>query len=243
MPQGGTITIRTENAVLSDADCRLMSEARPGTFIKLAVADTGSGMDPQTLERIFEPFFTTKAPGTGTGLGLAVVYGIVMQHKGWIHVTSTPGRGSTFTLFLPADDREPELHEPAHPALETLQGNGETVLLVEDHTDVMEFCSSVLRENGYRVITAENFAQGLQAFEKESGTIRLALNDVVLPDRSGIELARELCLRKPGLPVILASGYTDEKSLWSRTPENRHAFLQKPYTVLALLQALKKALA
>jgi PAS domain S-box-containing protein len=243
MPQGGAITIRTENAVLSDADCRLMPEARPGTFIKLAVSDTGSGMDPQTLERIFEPFFTTKAPGTGTGLGLAVVYGIVTQHKGWIHVTSTPGHGSTFTLFLPADDREPELHEPASPTLESLRGNGETVLLVEDHKDVMEFCAYVLRENGYTVITAENFEQGIRAFEKASSTIRLALNDVVLPDRSGIELADELCRRKPGLPVILASGYTDEKALLSGTHEKRYDFLQKPYTVLALLQTLKRALA
>jgi DNA-binding NtrC family response regulator len=116
------------------------------------------------------------------------------------------------------------------------------VLLVEDHKDVMDFCASVLRENGYTVITAENCAQGLQAFEKESGSIRLALNDVGLPDGSGIELAHELCRRKPGLPVILASGYTDQESLWRSTHENRYDFLQKPYTVLALLQSLKKAL-
>lgn len=243
MPQGGAITIRTENALLSEADCRLMSEARPGTFIKLAVSDTGSGMDPQTLDHIFEPFFTTKAPGTGTGLGLAVVYGIVTQHKGWIHVTSTPGRGSTFTVFLPADDREPELHEQDRTDLETLQGKGETVLLVEDHKDVMEFCSSVLRENGYTVIPAENFEQGIRAFEKNSGTISLALNDVVLPGRSGIELASELCRRKPGLPVVLTSGYTDETSLVSGGDKNQYGFLQKPYTVVALLQALKRALA
>jgi len=242
MPRGGTITIRTENTVLAEADCRLMPEARPGTFIKLTVSDTGSGMDPQTMKHLFEPFYTTKAPGTGTGLGLAVVYGIVTQHKGWIHVASAPGHGSTFTLFLPADDRKPELHEPAPPALKTLQGGGETVLLVEDHKDVMEFCASVLMENGYTVITAENFAEGLQAFENECATIRLVLSDVVLPDRSGIELAGELCRRKPTLPVILASGYTDDKPQWPIIHKNQYAYLQKPYTVLSLLQALKKAL-
>jgi two-component system, cell cycle sensor histidine kinase and response regulator CckA len=243
MPQGGAITIQTENTVLSEADCRLMPDARPGKFIKLAVSDTGLGMDPETLKHIFEPFYTTKAPGTGTGLGLAVVYGIVTQHKGWIHVTSAPGHGSAFTLFLPADDRKPELHEPPPPALKTLQGSGETVLLVEDHKDVMEFCESVLRENGYTVITAENFAEGLQAFEKGNTTIRLVLSDVVLPDRSGIELAKELCMRKPTLPIILASGYTDEKSQWPIIHKSCYAFLQKPYTIVTLLQTLKKALA
>jgi len=243
MPLGGAITIRTKNAVLCEADCSLMPDARPGKFIKIAVSDTGSGMDKETLKHIFEPFYTTKAPCTGTGLGLAVVYGIITQHKGWIHVASVPGHGSTFTLFLPADDRQPELHEPLSPVLENLRGGGETVLLVEDHKDVMEFCALVLKENGYTVITAENFTEGLKAFEKQSTTISLVLSDVVLPDRSGIELAKELCSRKPGLPIILASGYTDEKSQWPLIHESCYAYLQKPYTLVTLLQALKKALA
>jgi PAS domain S-box-containing protein len=243
MPQGGVITIRTENAMLSKDDCRHISGARPGAFIKLAVSDTGSGMDPHTMEHLFDPFFTTKAPGTGTGLGLAVVYGIVTQHKGWIDVTSMPGSGSTFTLFFPADDRQPELHEQARPVLEPLRGSGEAVLLVEDNKDVMEFCASVLRENGYTVITAENFAEGLEAFEKQSTQIRVLLSDVVLPDRNGIELAQELCRRRPGLPVILASGYTDDKTLQPLIEEHWYAYLQKPYTILALLEAMQKALA
>ena len=145
MLQGGTITISTENILLSQADCCHMPDARPGSFIKLTVSDTGTGMDAHTLQHLFEPFYTTKAPGTGTGLGLAVVYGIIAQHKGWIHVASTPGHGSTFSMFLPADARAVQDDEPASPSLASLQGSGETVLLVEDHKEMMEFCSSILQ--------------------------------------------------------------------------------------------------
>ncbi len=241
MPQGGTITITTENTLVSQADCRRMPDARPGRFIKLALADTGTGMDDHTLRHLFEPFYTTKAPGTGTGLGLAVVYGIIAQHKGWIHVESTPGKGSTFTLFFPADTRPAQEEENAAPSTASLRGRGETVLLVEDSRELMEFCSSVLRQNGYTVITAENFAEGLRAYEKNGAAIRILFSDIMLPDRSGIELSQDLRSRSPGLPVILTSGYAEQHAAWSAI-QGSCCFLQKPFSIIALLQALHKAL-
>jgi two-component system, cell cycle sensor histidine kinase and response regulator CckA len=241
MPQGGTITITTENTLVSQADCRRMPDARPGRFVQLTLADTGTGMDDHTLQHLFEPFYTTKAPGTGTGLGLAVVYGIIAQHKGWIHVESTRGQGSTFTLFFPADTRPAQEEENAAPSPASMRGCGETVLFVEDSRELMEFCSSVLRQNGYTVITAENFAEGLRAFEKNGAVIRALFSDIMLPDRSGIELAQDLRSRSPGLPVILTSGYADQPVDWSDIQGNC-CFLQKPFSIVALLQALHKAL-
>jgi len=242
MPQGGTITITTGNVDLSQADCRRMPESYPGRFIKLTVSDTGTGMDESTLCHLFEPFYTTKAPGTGTGLGLAVVYGIIVQHKGWIHVESAPGHGSTFTMFLPADTRpaQEDATEASSPA--SLQGRGETVLLVEDSRELKEFCASVLQQNGYAVIGVENFAEAQRAFKKKGAGIALALIDVVLPDRSGIELAQDLARRSPGLPIVLTSGYTDQQSQWPIIQDSSFCFLQKPFTIVALLQTLYNAL-
>jgi PAS domain S-box-containing protein len=243
MPQGGAITITTGNSVISEPDAALIPGARPGKFIKLSVADTGVGMDTETMSHIFEPFFSTKEARSGTGLGLSVVYGIVAQHRGWIQVESRPGEGAAFSIFIPASAAPPRPQHEAVVPLGALRGNSERILLVEDQPDVMRLCAQILSDNGYRVAAAPTAAEALAVFEKEGGDFQLVLSDVVLPDQSGIALAEELRARRPGLHVVLCSGYTDEKSQWPVIRQKNYRYLQKPFSIAALLETLQKELA
>jgi signal transduction histidine kinase/CheY-like chemotaxis protein len=242
MPDGGRLSIRTGNVELDSAMALKIPESRPGRFVKLAVQDTGIGMTPETLSRIFEPFFSTKGPGKGTGLGLSVVYGIVKQHEGWIHVTSVPGKGSTFEVYLPA------VSEPASPpSKETeirtdLRGRGERILLVEDEQSVQEHTVKALLRSGYTVTHASNSNEALRLFEKEGGKFDLVFSDVVLPDQGGLELIEQLQSKKPKIKVLLSSGYADHKSQWPIIREKGFGYLQKPYCLNDLLRTLKETL-
>jgi two-component system, cell cycle sensor histidine kinase and response regulator CckA len=217
-------------------------ESRPGRFVRLTVQDTGVGMKPEILSRIFEPFFSTKGPGKGTGLGLSVVYGIVKQHEGWINVTSVPGKGSTFDVYLPA------VSEAATPLTKTtdiqtdLQGRGERILLVEDERSVQEFTVKALIRSGYSVTSASNSEEAMQWFEKERMKFDLVFSDVVLPDQSGIELIEKFLAKKPKIKVLLCSGYTDQKSQWPIIREKGFRYIQKPYSLNDLLKAVREAL-
>ena len=243
MPEGGKFMIKTENVILDKDYCEIVSEARPGRFICLSFKDTGCGMDKDTLQHIFEPFFTTKKLGKGTGLGLSVVYGIVKQHQGWIEVTSELEKGSTFKVYLPAVFKEPDkkTKEKMIPEQE-FQGKGERILLVEDDEGVREFSKILFQRNGYHVFEAENAKAALSIFEKEKGDFHLIFTDMVLPDRSGLELVEQLILRKPDLRVLLTSGYTNEKIQWSIIRERGYRFVQKPYNVSELLRIVGKML-
>ncbi|MDY6880663.1 MAG: response regulator [Desulfatiglans sp.] len=243
MPEGGSIHITTENVVVDLERCKTMPDARPGKYVRLSVADTGVGMDSETLLRIFEPFFTTKGAGAGTGLGLSVVYGIVKEHDGWIEVVSEQGKGTTFRICMPAVPlKVEEKTDPIVPTQE-LKGHNERILLVEDEDGVREFATRALRKSGYVVFECGNAKEGLDIFKKENGDFQLVFSDVVLPGENGVQLVTKLLGRKPGLRVLLCSGYTDQKSHRQIVIDKGFPFLQKPYSVVNLLKTVKEILA
>jgi len=239
MTNGGKLTIKTENVTLNEEHCRGIPEAWPGKFVCLSVADTGVGMDEETIQHIFEPFFSTKDAGKGTGLGLSVVYGIVQQHGGWINVHSDPRQGSTFNVYLPAFSVKPEDETKETTSLQELQGSGERILVVEDEERVREFVTMALRENDYLVFEAASAEEALEIFDREKGKFHMVFSDVVLLGKTGLQLVDQLLSRKPELPVLLSSGYVDAKSHWSTIRERRFRFLQKPYALADLLRAIK----
>jgi len=242
MPEGGTLTITTEN-VNVDADyCKTYTYARPGRFVCLTVEDTGVGMDKETIQRIFDPFFSTKGAGKGTGLGLSVVYGIVKQHEGWVNVYSEVGQGSTLKIYLPASSLKAEEETKETVLLKELKGSGERILLVEDEEGVREFATSALGENGYIIYETANAEEALDIFEKEGGNFDLIFSDVVLPGKTGLELVDQLLSHKPELRILLSSSYTDHKSQWPVIRERGFIFLQKPYALADLLRAIREAI-
>lgn len=246
MPDGGTITINTCNCTIGPGHPDLPGHASPGEYVCLTVSDTGHGFSQEVRNHIFEPFFTTKEGGKGTGLGLAVVYGVVNQHRGWINVESTPGKGTVFQVYLPASKTEPEKDEQAtDDRPDTLKGSGKNILLVEDEDGVREFTASVLREYGYNVYEASGFQEAVETFERQDGHFDLIFSDVVLPDHDGITLVDTLLSRtieKTSPSVLLTSGYSDEKSQWNIIQERNLSFLFKPYNIEQLLEAVHTAI-
>jgi PAS domain S-box-containing protein len=242
MPNGGKIKIKTENVILDKNDCKLCSDAHPGKHLRLTISDTGAGMKKDIIPHIFEPFFSTKGAGKGTGLGLAVVYGIVDQHKGWIEVSSEPARGTTFMIYLPAVHCAPEAEKKQGVSLEGFQGNEEGILLVEDEEAVREYAGRVLRQYGYRVFVATDAKEAMEIFESERERIQLLFSDVVLPDKDGLELAEQILCSNPEIKVMIGSGYTDEKSQWPIIREKGYPFIHKPYSVPDLIKAIKETI-
>jgi CheY-like chemotaxis protein len=210
----------------------------------ISVEDTGKGMDPVTCDHVFEPFFTTKEPDKGTGLGLAVAYGIIKEHKGWFEVESSLGEGSIFRFCLPAisADAVPGalLQNNVTPA--QLKGQGERILLVEDEVMLNEFAFKALNRYGYQVSSTYNAEEALTIWQKEQGNFDLLFSDVVLPGKNGLQLAEELTSRKPQLKTLLTSGYTDKKSQFPLIKEKNIPFLEKPYDTVRLLQKIKAIL-
>jgi len=242
MPDGGKIFVRTENVAVDEKYCKTYRYARPGEFICLSVQDTGVGMDQTIINRIFEPFFTTKGRGKGTGMGLSVVYGIVKQHKGWINVESSPGKGTTFRVYLPVVSMKPGQGQQSPVSLKKLRGMGERILLVEDDKSVRELTEEMLSGNGYKVYAVANAREAMDIFGKEGGDFDLIFCDVVLPDERGPRLANQFLKIKPGIGILFASGYTDDKSDWRAIREGGHLFLQKPYSLSDLLKGVRETL-
>ena len=242
MPDGGKINIKTENVLIDEEYCKTYRYAYPGKFICLSIRDTGVGMDKVIIDRIFEPFFTTKGPGKGTGMGLSVVYGIVKQHEGWINVESSPGKGAIFRIYLPALFMEHKDEQEMPVSLEELRGRGERILFVEDDESVRKLYTKMLSENGYRVFAAANAREALDIFEKEAGNFDLIFCDVVLPDDRGPRLANQLLKIRPGISILFASGYSDEKSDWRTIREGGYLYIQKPYSLTDLLKGVKESL-
>ncbi|MBI4409434.1 MAG: response regulator [Gemmatimonadetes bacterium] len=241
MPGGGRLTIRTSNVELSDDDLRRLPYVQSGPYVLLQVSDTGLGMDKETQSRIFEPFFTTKEQGKGTGLGLATVYGIVKQSGGYIWVTSEPGQGSTFNIYLPRMADEVEKVAGADGGRFVPRGS-ETILLVEDEDPVRALVRKVLLRNGYRVLEAGNAADALGICDEYGGPVHLLVTDIIMPEMNGQELARRVALLRPGTRVLYMSGYTDSEVLDRGGVDPGTVFLQKPFTPEALAQTIREVL-
>ncbi len=242
MPKGGKLRLRTSIAEVDAAHAGQHADARPGRFVRLTVADTGCGMDGQTLGRIFEPFFSTKEVGKGTGLGLATVYGIVKQHQGWIEVSSEPGRGTTFEIYFPATTRLCESGGTGLTALQSVRGGKETILLVEDEAALREFVREVLGQYEYKVIEAGTGVEALKAWDEHDGRIDLLLTDMVMPEgMTGSEVAAQLRCRKPELKVIFTSGYSAEV-LGRHFGQSDITFLPKPFRPPQLAQTVRDCL-
>jgi len=246
MPEGGRLTISTAKVTLRKMDVAQIAEAHPGTFVCLAVSDTGLGMGPDVMPHIFEPFFTTKGLGRGTGLGLSVIYGIAKQNNGWVTAYSQVGQGSTLKVYLPAyvseqDHAIPPAADDNHLATE-LRGHGEHILLVEDAAGVRKLATTVLQAAGYIITACATGQQALTAFQCADAHFDALFSDVVLPDHDGLKLAEELCAQVPTLPVLLCSGYADERARWASIEQRGFRFLQKPYPTTTLLRELRQML-
>ena len=243
MPKGGQFSISTTVVDLTDEDVRARPNARAGRFARISLTDTGNGMSPATLNRIFEPFFTTKEVGKGTGLGLSTVYGIVKQHNGWIEVSSQPGQGTTFKIFLPAE--KATVPDTSRNAATPVQVNGkERILLVEDEESLRIMVESILTRHGYVVVAASNGVEALQAWRQCHGQIDLLLTDMVMPEgMTGRQLAYELRAQNDGLKVIYTSGYSlDLISDASEEMREGLNFLQKPYHPQLLAETVRTCL-
>ncbi len=236
----GRLTIETANVTLEESCCQGHEGVPPGDYIVLAVSDTGTGMEKETLERIFEPFFTTKEPGKGTGLGLATVYGIVSQNNGHITVRSEPGRGTTFKIYLPRAEQEPEAKSIGTLKKE-LQGTG-TILLVEDEAAILGLGKEILERYGYTVLTAGAPREALKIVRDYSGPIHLLITDVVMPEMNGKELRDKLEALTPGLRSIFMSGYTADVIAPHGVLEAGIDFLQKPFSVKGLVEKVREVL-
>jgi PAS domain S-box-containing protein len=241
MPGGGKLIVETACVELDETYSRQHLGAKAGDFLMLAVSDTGTGMDPQTLARVFEPFFTTKMEGRGTGLGLSTVYGIVKQNNGYIMTYSEVGHGTTFRIYFPRVRETPELRNKKPHVGEAARGS-ETILIVEDEGALRELARELLEANGYKVIQAEHGEKAIRLVEHSQTHIDLLLTDVVMPGVGGKQLAKRLLELRPGLHILYMSGYTDDViNNRGVSPENT-LLLPKPFTRAVLLRKVREAL-
>jgi CheY-like chemotaxis protein len=237
----GKVTIETHTVNLDEAYCTIHPGAVPGDFVMLAVSDDGQGMDKGTQDKIFEPFFTTKDLGKGTGLGLAMVYGIVKQNHGFIYVYSEPGHGSTFKIYLPRYTAKPEPWQKISPAVPDPQGH-ETILLVEDETAILEITKLILEKLGYRVLPASTPDRALSLAGEHDGEIHLLITDVIMPGMNGRDLANKLVSFNPELRSLFMSGYTSDVIAHHGVLDDGIHFMQKPFSKHALAAKVREAL-
>ena len=242
MPGGGILTIKVENASFTRDECAHILEARSGEFVCVSVSDSGVGMDKEVIQHIFEPFFTTKGAGKGTGIGLSVIYGIIKQHDGWIHVISEPEKGSTFNVYLPVSSGVPDAKITESAPLKSLPGKGERILLVEDEDGVRKLASEALEKHGYTIYAASTSEEALELFSRENKDFILVFSDVVLPDSNGVALVDKLQTLKPQLKILMTSGYTGEQSQADTIQNKGYWFLPKPYSLPELLQIIRDAI-
>jgi len=241
MPTGGKVTITTSNAFLDEEYCREHEELVPGQYVQVAVADTGTGMSKEVLERVFEPFFTTKEAGQGTGLGLAQVYGFVKQSGGHVEIESEPGEGTTVRLFLPRlAGKTAEEQAPERPAF--LLDAAPTILLVEDDHDVRAYVVEILRDMHFQVLEAHDADAALGLLERNDVHLDLLLTDVVLPGMNGRQLADEIKHRQPNVRVLFMSGYGPEAILQHGPIEPGTEVIQKPVTQQMLADRIRHVL-
>ncbi len=239
MPAGGRLIVETDAETLSEEYARLHMGAKPGSYVRLSVTDTGIGMDKETQQRIFEPFFTTKKDGKGTGLGLAMVYGVIKNHEGYISLYSELGHGTTFKIYIPVSGKaedEKSLEVPVP------YGRGELILVVDDEKTIRDFARVVLETNGYRVILAEDGEQAVRVFEEHNGDISLVILDMVMPNMGGHEAFLRMRESHSGLRALLSSGYSQNGRAQEILDSGVMGFLQKPYQSNALLSKVRSVI-
>jgi CheY-like chemotaxis protein len=241
MPTGGDLTIETSNVDLDETFASKHVTVKPGPHVLLAVSDAGVGMSPETQAQIFEPFFTTKGPGKGTGLGLSTVYGIVKQSGGSIWVYSELGEGTVFKIYLPAVSDCPAQMEHSQPETDRAVGT-ETILVIEDEDGVRSLIRVALESAGYKVLITENAESALAICAHHEGPIHLLLSDVVMPTMSGPVVAKQIASFLPNIKVLYMSGYTDDAIVHHGVLLEKMAFIQKPFSPLALRKKVREVL-
>jgi len=243
MPEGGSIIIETENVFMDDEYCKEHLGSKAGSYVMLSISDTGDGMDKETLEHIFEPFFTTKDVGKGTGLGLAMVYGIVENHDGYITCYSEPGKGTNFKIYFPVIDAEPyRIEDVKQEDLSGLKGNGETLLLVDDEDSLRELGKTILEEFGYKVILANNGESALKTYEAQKSDISIVVLDLIMPGMGGSQCLEKLLEIDPDAKVVIASGYAVNGETKRAIDAGAKGFVRKPYEVKQFLRTVREAL-
>ena len=259
MPGGGKLTIKTANVAEAESRQFAYKGMPPGDYVLVEVADNGTGIAPDIIDKIFEPFFSTKEVGKGTGLGLSTVYGIIKQTGGFVYPESELGKGTSFRIFLPrhvagAEELQAPRMSAINGALAAAEevarlsaataddtGHG-TILLVEDEEGLRGLNARGLASRGYTVLQAGNGVEAIEVIDKHDGTIDLVVSDVVMPEMDGPSLLKELRRRKPELKIIFVSGYAEE-AFAKNIPEGQHAFLAKPFTLKQLVATVKETMA
>src|SRR5881296_1152136 len=238
MRQGGTLHVEVRRARLGAADRPLHAWVEPGSYVSVALSDTGVGMDAQTLARVFEPFFTTKPVGVGTGLGMSMAYGLVKQHRGYLHIYSEVGQGTTAKVYFPAL-RDQGVSELEAAADEGLPGGTETILLVEDDQTMRVAAQQLLSKVGYRVVTTVDGQQVLDAYHAHRAALHLVITDVVMPKLSGFELYEVIRGESRGLSVLFMSGFPAPNFRKTVGQDPAVAFVTKPWTASELLAQIR----
>jgi len=243
MPMGGNLKLVTQQVEIAPHTQHISPYLPAGSYVLVQVKDTGTGMDEQVQARLFEPFFTTKEVGQGTGLGLAMVYGIVKQHHGTIQVQSQPGKGTTFSLYLPAIEHSQESVEEQLPQAEAqAMGDGETILLVEDDPDIQLVMNMVLQDAGYTVLTATNGEEGVALFETHASAIALVIADIMMPKMKGRHFQEHVRRLRADIKVLVISGYQEMDLKRRDLLDARSAFLQKPFELDILVAKVRELL-
>ncbi len=240
MPDGGKLTIEVANVALNDEYCRQHADATPGDYVCLTVCDSGIGMIPEVQQRIFEPFFTTKGTGDGTGLGLAMVYGIVKNHSGFVHFYSEVGTGTEFRIYLPVAEEQTCADE--EDVAEDTPCGEETLLLVEDDPAVLTVGKAMLESLGYSVMTATNGQEGLEVYRAHQDEIALVVTDLTMPKMSGMALYKAIAALNPAIKVLLISGYRSPQELSELSSLGLQGFVPKPFNLEGLGKAVRQAL-
>ncbi len=238
MPEGGVITISTRNKSLARKLAPMHGVAEPGQYVQLDISDNGTGMSDEIVERVFEPFFSTKAQGKGTGLGMAVVRNVVMEHGGFVEIHSRQGVGTTVSAYFPVSSADAVVSEEADE-LDRFSATGETILLVEDEPQVRKLVTLILERTGYQVIDATNGVEGLKVYEKYRDDIILVLSDIIMPEMGGRGLMKAIRARDREVPFLFITGYSDEPGF---VLESGFEFVQKPFSAVELISAVQRTL-
>ena len=240
MPDGGRLVIETENVTLDQEFCQTHMGAKAGDFVLLTVSDTGHGMDKATVEHIFEPFYTTKGIGQGTGLGLAMVYGTIKNHQGYINCYSEVGQGTAFKIYLPAIEQKAEIFRAEKTA--AIQGGHETILVVDDEEWVREVAVEILEQYGYQVESAPDGERALEIYSEGKDEIDLVLLDLGMPGMGGKKCLERLVKFDPDVKVVIASGYSADGQVKETHKIGARGFIGKPYRLEDMLKKVREAL-